>query len=669
MKRWACIQALLAAACTLAVVGTAMGENFTAVGTWSAGKSSGTWQAQLNRDGEVVSGRIQLTGASAAAADVAGTLRGDRIEFGVVGTQREVASFDGVITMGKVGGTLKMGAESGTWAGMWDTAPATFVPVTNGRPGTLAAPFDTPQVAAAVPTGDPCDLLSNGKVSYMSGGGETALRTACAMRAGSATSAAGTGPLAATSVPSCHPGLPESNPPTPPTVAGNLANNVSRPLQNWPRITQSETTGLVGVVDSQHQATYYNDTQFEKEQCSFIGHAHLSSSNGWTENPGEPVLPLLGSGIVPASDPSGASDRADVFRTAYLAINANRQDLPPVIAISRSNNYGFSHIQPQEVIYQPGRTPDKEWFATDWTSNAAQNRQYLCWMTDNGGIIWFARQLVGAMSWDPPIQLRSVSAAGVVQGCQVAVAPDSSVYVVWWEEVNGVSAILGRRSTDGATFGTVFNASGNFTKPSDAIATADCGTPALKGHVRMLPLPSIDIDRTNGTVAVAFTRRPASGSGSEIAFVRSTNQGGVWSTPLVINDSSVGDKFMPALASNPYNQHLKIMWYDRRNDANNVSIDVYAATSTDGGASFGQNARITNGLFGVPHIYPNFDCDQTTGCGLSIASCYMGDYNQLVGFGNQAGFLHTWGDNSLKFFDPDDNLNVPDPDIRTMAGC
>jgi hypothetical protein len=28
-----------------------------------------------------------------------------------------------------------------------------------------------------------------------------------------------------------------------------------------------------------------------------------------------------------------------------------------------------------------------------------------------------------------------------------------------------------------------------------------------------------------------------------------------------------------------------------------------------------------------------------------------------------------WGDNSLKFFDPDDNLYVPDPDVRAQFGC
>ena len=34
-------------------------------------------------------------------------------------------------------------------------------------------------------------------------------------------------------------------------------------------------------------------------------------------------------------------------------------------------------------------------------------------------------------------------------------------------------------------------------------------------------------------------------------------------------------------------------WYDRRNDTNNCTTDVYATVSTDGGATFSANRRVT----------------------------------------------------------------------------
>lgn len=343
---------------------------------------------------------------------------------------------------------------------------------------------------------------------------------------------------------------------------------------------------------------------------------------------------------------------------------------------SKSTDFGSSYDAPSEVAIQQGTFIDKPWFATDWTSNPSFDTQYACWTRfTTTSSIWFARRPRGGV-WGAPIQISGTfTEPEGVQGCQVVVAPNSSVYVVWWQEVlnqsgQKVSSIMSRRSDDGALFGLIYNATpGGFTAASDAAATADCGTYAVKGHIRTLPLPSVDVDRSNGAVYVAFQRRPPGGSGSQIAFVRSTNGGVNWSSPIVLNDSATGDKLMPALASNPYNGHVKVFWYDRRNDPNNVSIDVYGATSTNGGASFGSNARITNGLFGVPKTFPNFDCDLSPGCGLQLANCYMGDYNQLVGFSDQGGYLHGWGDNSLKFFDPQDNLDVPDPDIRTLAGC
>jgi hypothetical protein len=43
--------------------------------------------------------------------------------------------------------------------------------------------------------------------------------------------------------------------------------------------------------------------------------------------------------------------------------------------------------------------------------------------------------------------------------------------------------------------------------------------------------------------------------------------------------------------------------------------------------------------------------------------------NGLAGFSTTVGFVHGWGDNSLKMFDPDTNQDVRDPDIRVLAGC
>jgi hypothetical protein len=670
----------------------ASAEQFTASGTWVAGKHSGTWQADVTREADTIEGQMQLTGLSISTADVAGTLRADQIEFGVISRKREIASFTGTLSPGQLGGTLTMaGGETGRWSGAWRTVVGQFAPLAAERPGTLEAPFEQPSGPAGTP-GDRCDLVRSGGFRLLSGGGQAALQMACrgALESASASLVSDVG---ATSSVSCNPGLPESNPPKPPNIAGTRANNLSRPLQQWPRITQSETTTLVSLFASDKQAVAYNDTQFRNVKLvDAIGLAYLSAS-GWTQNSDQFVLPESNDAVTHAfADPSGAPDRDDRFLIASVAFTVDGLNVYQGIGVSTSTNFGFSYGNVERAInpVPASVVADKEWLAVDWTNLGLRNTKYLCWLqgySDGPGdhtSIWFSRRLPASSQWDEPQILSDelVFAHGSdppkqrVQGCQVAVAPDGSVVVVWWEERDGASAIIGRRAPANGSFGSAFNASGGFIKPSDSAVTADCSgsvpdaMPALKGHIRALPLPSLAIDRQNGAIYMAFMKRRDTGSGSDVAFVRSTNQGATWTTPpLVVSGTSAGDKFLPALAQSPYNRGLKIIWYDRRNDPNNLNIDLYGASSTVGGGSFGAPVRLTVAPFGVPHLFPNFDCCDDPPCAWNPSDCYMGDYNSIQGFPTQDGYLHAWGDNSDKWPDLDMGIDVPDPDIRVLAGC
>ncbi|MCX8071259.1 MAG: hypothetical protein N3C12_02240 [Candidatus Binatia bacterium] len=93
----------------------------------------------------------------------------------------------------------------------------------------------------------------------------------------------------------------------------------------------------------------------------------------------------------------------------------------------------------------------------------------------------------------------------IVQGCQVKQAPDGGVWVSWWEGVGGVSRIKARRyDLTSRDFGPVTDASGPFVAPKDAVASADCGRRALKGHIRYSPFPSMDLDPVDGRIYIAY---------------------------------------------------------------------------------------------------------------------------------------------------------------------
>lgn len=92
----------------------------------------------------------------------------------------------------------------------------------------------------------------------------------------------------------------------------------------------------------------------------------------------------------------------------------------------------------------------------------------------------------------------------------------------------------------------------------------------------------------------------------DVFFMRSTDRGESWSDPLRINDDPLKNKRSqkwPRM-SVAANGRIDIAWYDYRNDAKDTpkddvefflgdTNDVYVASSDDGGATFGDNVRVT----------------------------------------------------------------------------
>ena len=86
------------------------------------------------------------------------------------------------------------------------------------------------------------------------------------------------------------------------------------------------------------------------------------------------------------------------------------------------------------------------------------------------------------------------------------------------------------------------------------------------------------------------------GAGSDVMFVRTTNQGTAWSAERIIDDPSneVSSSFTPSIAVDPRaagvaDDVVAIAWEDRRQ-----GTQIYAARSLDGGATFGAAVRASN---------------------------------------------------------------------------
>ncbi len=266
-----------------------------------------------------------------------------------------------------------------------------------------------------------------------------------------------------------------------------------------------------------------------------------------------------------------------------------------------------------------GGGDDKEFIAVDNDpSSPFYGRIHLVWIDFNAGARIYAIYSDDATNWTNPVQLSANGAS--VQGAWPAVAPDGTVYVSWVRFGGSTISIEASRSTNGGdNWTTIPNAATSVAIPEDQGATNACGRTALKGNLRYLPSPQIVVS-PDGALHAVYTYDPdgnSNGNESDVFYRRSTNGGNSWLPEIRLNDDGTQtDQYFPTISVSPGGR-LVVAWYDRRLDANNLRVDYYATMSSDGGATWEPNERISDESSDI-YLDPN------------LASCYHGDYDQSV---------------------------------------
>jgi hypothetical protein len=247
---------------------------------------------------------------------------------------------------------------------------------------------------------------------------------------------------------------------------------------------------------------------------------------------------------------------------------------------------------------------DRDGIAADSNpSSSHAGTVYLVWSDDqysgcpqNFSTNFVNRQIVlsrstdGGVTWSTPIAL----ASGCVEAGTPAVGADGSVYVAWFDcNLRGGDREMVRKSTDG---GVAFSAA---VAAGSGLMRCPDPLPGARFRLAGEAAPSLATDPTDATRVYVAWSSCASTSQADVFLSRSTDGGATWSpTPLRVNDDGASDprdQFFPAITVDDQGV-IRAMWGDDRLDTVNPggrNYDIFAAASTDHGASFGANVRVT----------------------------------------------------------------------------
>jgi hypothetical protein len=179
---------------------------------------------------------------------------------------------------------------------------------------------------------------------------------------------------------------------------------------------------------------------------------------------------------------------------------------------------------------------------------------------------------------------------GYPRTVNIGVGADGSVYIAWilYEGANPLDCdIFFAKSIDGGQ---------TFSTPTRANPMED---EARHYH------PWITIS-TNGTIYVAYCKRNSTSVGVYLA--RSQSGGATFDLPVRIDDEDTGTRYRGGvqIAVAP-DGALYATWTDGRAGDGPEYMDIYYATSSDGGASFSPNVRVNDdSIVTPPGTHPHF---------------------------------------------------------------
>ena len=294
------------------------------------------------------------------------------------------------------------------------------------------------------------------------------------------------------------------------------------------------------------------------------------------------------------SDPVTQSDEVGQF--FYLSLQSNAQQSFFCDDLWRSTNGGQTWTE-----QSPDRSAggDKEWLTIDKTNGPGHGFQYQ--INDSANCAFtsaaFQRSTNGGMTWQSPVVLPSSPIYGTLD-----IDSNGNVFVGGWTGGTGFRCVRSSNAQIGGQTpsfdrNTAVNLGGGLLYPGAV------NPEGLAGQVFLA------VDRsggaTNNNIYMLCSVLPAGRSTTDVMFVRSTDGGLTFSTPVRINDDGLTNKWhwFGTFSVAP-NGRLDAVWHDSRNAANNTDSQLFYSYSTDAGVTWSPNVAVSN-PFNPFEGYPN----------------------------------------------------------------
>jgi hypothetical protein len=395
---------------------------------------------------------------------------------------------------------------------------------------------------------------------------------------------------------------------------------------------QSETYITINTANSRNLAGGSNEIFRDPMR----GYSSSDGGKTWT-GVDLPLPPPIGTnGIRFGSDPTLAFDSKGNLYYGYIVVffGSGNGINGTEMAVAKSTDGGKTYPAVTFFSFEGGSNHfnDKPMITADANAGSPfKDNVYIAWDAASGGStgggIRVATSRDGGASFtvtradDPQGPGRSIGAVPFV-------GPNGELYVAWNDYL--ANTIEFNRSFDGGRTWEMQRTLANKVIPFDA------GIPA-EFNRRALIYPACDVDRSRGAHRgrlVCSWTDTLDGATTDILVAYSDDKGSTWSQPQPATDriSYLVDRFNQWLSIDPTNGVVNVAFYDTRNDTTGFryETDFYLSRSSDGGATFGPNVRVTNALSN------EHDCDGVFPCRSINYGNQQGDYAGVVAYGGVA---------------------------------